>query len=463
MKYLLPFGTHGIRGSAQTAPFTPEHLFALAMALELLLETKALPKTILFGADTRESSPRIKTHLMAGFSQSTQILDALIIPTPSLIKTLNNNSFIGCGIMITASHNPAHDNGLKFFLQNGYELTKEDEQTLQRLFDSCFLAHEAKAHKNLSTHYPQAFEEYLAGLTQHFPPHFLKGISVGLDCAHGATITYAPQIFRHFGANVTAINTMPNGKNINKNCGSTHPASIQKLVTNKKLSYGFAFDGDGDRVIAVNAQGKIKNGDDILFLLAKNSELNSEQKAVGTIMSNSALKKELGTYNIHFYTSNVGERALLDILEKQNATIGAEPSGHVILKKHLLASDGIFAALAILDTALTTNNPLLTTFPHHPHALKNLHVSKKIPLSTPELANIIESFKQMYAEFNILVRYSGTEPLLRIYVEKETEEQAELLATELTHALTVEFFKLTHPQSVKTKKLPQEKLLQRTA
>lgn len=463
MKYLLPFGTHGIRGDAQSAPFTPGHLFALAMALELLVETKELPKTILFGSDTRESSARIKTNLIAGFSQSTRILDALIIPTPSLIKTLNNNAFIGCGIMITASHNPAHDNGLKFFLQNGYELTKDDEQTLQRFFDSCFLTHATKAQKNSATHYPQAFEEYLSSLNQHFLPHFLKGISIGLDCANGATITYAPQIFRHFGADITTINTSPNGKNINKNCGSTHPASIQKLVTNKKLSYGFAFDGDGDRVIAVNAQGKIKNGDDALFLLAKNSTLNVEKKAVGTVMSNSALKKELNSHDILFYASNVGERALLDVMEKQDAMIGAEPSGHVILKKHLLASDGIFAALAILDTALATNNPHLNTFTHHPHALKNLHVSKKIPLNTPELANIIEAFKQMHTGFTILVRYSGTEPLLRVYVEKETEEQAKHLAAELTHALTIEFFKLTQHQAVKTKELPQEQLLQRIA
>lgn len=436
MKYLLPFGTYGIRGNAQTHPFTPKHLKTLGQAIELWLCHKGWSKTILIGSDTRASSPRIKHELSAGFSQDAHIYDAQVIPTPGVIALLKKHPEFSCGIIITASHNPAHDNGIKIILRHGAEFTINDQQQIQGFFNACFLPQAYMPTREAQyTIYTTAFSEYITKLRKNFAPRFLSGISIGLDCANGATSNYAPELFESFGARVITINASPNGQNINKHCGSNDPSALRSLVIEKKLSCGFAFDGDGDRVVAIDHQGVIKDGDDLLAILTSNPTRKQRGPIIGTIMSNSNLENALAQHNQTFIAANVGELEVIKAMETHQSNLGGEPSGHIIMREYLMCSDGIFAALATLDAALMTNNMKLTSFKHQPHALKNVSVSQKISLETPQLQSILTKYKELATKNTLLVRYSGTEPLLRILLEANSYELANTLVNNLAQEL----------------------------
>ena len=451
MKYHLPFGTHGIRGPADRPPFTATHLSALGTALELFLSKNNQPARILIGLDTRESGPRILDGLLRGFSHLVTVCNAGVIPTPTLITLLTQKPEFNLGIMITASHNGAHDNGIKFFLQHGTDLNKSDEQRIQDLFDLTF---SETPHKNALScsvsAYPSAYAEYLAHIQPHFAPKFLAGITVGLDCAHGSASTYAPDIFTHFGATVVAINNSPNGTNINAACGSTHPENLQNLMLAQKCMVGFAFDGDADRVVAINHAGKIKDGDDLLVMLASANAQTEKTVIVSTKVSNSALGNALHTHNAVLISSDVGEHAVVEQMKKHNAPIGSEPSGHIVIRKHLMASDGIFAALCVMQAALARNNLALTTFEHNPHALENIRVAEKIPLAHPALAAVLASFTQTFPAAFQVVRYSGTESLLRVYVEAETQDHARFCASILADQLSTSIQTLSSPENAES-------------
>ena len=448
MKYQLPFGTYGMRGIATAHPFTKEHLKALGMAIELWMNHNNWPQTVLIGSDTRASSPRIKQDLCAGFSDSLKIFDAQIIPTPGIIGLLKEHPEFGCGIVITASHNPAQDNGIKLFLRHGQEFQPKDQKQIQFFFDSCFDASpETLPAFAQKTTYSNAFNEYFAKIKEYFPPLFLSGLSIGLDCANGATSEYAPLIFEYFGARVTTINTSPNGNNINEKCGSNETNDLKNLVISNNLSYGFAFDGDGDRVIAISDEGKIKNGDDLLFIISSNPN-RKRMPVIGTTMSNSNLKKALRSTNQTFYSSDVGEFEVIKTMEKHKSNLGGEPSGHIILKEYLMCSDGIFAALATLNAALITKNQHLSSFTHQQQAQKNIVVPKKIPLETPELHTIIQRHLELAGENKLLIRYSGTESILRILLEAETIEQAESAIHNLACELTLAINELSQERNI---------------
>jgi phosphoglucosamine mutase len=457
MKYQLPFGTHGIRGNAQQVPFTKKHLASLAQALELFIETKNIPKGIIIGYDTRTSAPFIKTTLCKNFTQALSIADAGILPTPALIQTLKKNPSFGLGIMITASHNPAQDNGLKFFLQGGVEISKEDEIRIQNLFDQSFLQPIDEAQTKSTNHsYDYSFELYFTQIKKKFAPRFLSGLHIGLDCANGATSSYAPIIFRHFGAKVTTINTSLNGSAINKDCGSNHPDQIKALVIANKLFCGFAFDGDGDRVVAINSHGMLKNGDDLISIIATNPIRKKQGPVIGTVMSNSGLKKHLSKNNLTFEACNVGESEVVKSMLKYQSNLGGEPSGHIIIKEYLLASDGIFAALAALDAILLTNNLSFTSFDHQPQLSKNISTPIKVQLNLPEIKTIIENYKSSYNDAQFLIRYSGTEPLLRISVEASTTQHAAMLLHTLSLDLSTAITQLTKNKSEKKQQTDKE-------
>lgn len=452
MKYDLPFGTHGIRGAAHEAPFTQTHLQALGKALEELLQEQKLPPSILFGMDTRASGPHIKRQLSSGFSEAVTCFDANILPTPALIVLLTHDASIGCGIMITASHNKASDNGIKIFLQNGRELSKEHEQRIQTLFDEHFSQSKAVAHSLATINpYPSPYAIYLEHILPHFKPNFLSGLTIGLDCAHGSASVYAPTVFEHFGAMVTTINASPDGKNINEKCGSADPESLQNEVLKRNLQVGFAFDGDADRVVAVDKNGTLKDGDDLLVLLLAD---DPEPHSVSTKLSNSALKKTLQNLNCNLILSDVGEHAVIEQMNAWHTNLGAEPSGHIIIRKHLMSSDGIFAALSVMDAALGQKNLALETFRHYPHALYNLPVAEKIPLTHPDLARILAETKTLHPDIVTLVRYSGTENLLRIYTEAEHQNEANALAAHLALSFSKTITRLLDQQTIK--EIPQE-------
>lgn len=449
MKYQLPFGTYGIRGNANTHPFTPKYLKALGCAIEILLHHKKLPLKILIGADTRASSPRIRNELCAGFSQDIHILDAGIIPTPGVMALIKKHSEFGCGIIITASHNPAQDNGIKIVLQHGNELTAYDQNLIQNFFD---IAREAPLQASVlgaeHTPYAAAAREYEIHLKKHFAPRFLAGTSIGLDCANGAVSEYAPAIFEYFGARVMTINASPDGKNINRDCGSNSPSALRNFVLKHKLSCGFAFDGDGDRVVGIDAQGNIKNGDDLLFTLATNPTRKRQGPIVGTTMSNSNLARAIAQLHRPFVAANVGELEVIKTMNTHGANLGGEPSGHIIAREYLMCSDGIFVALATLDAALMTNNMNLVSFHHQPQVLKNVTVTQKVALENPKLTAILEKYQLLLGKNTLLVRYSGTEPMLRILLESETLEQAQTYAHSLAQELIAAINDLaTTPQS----------------
>jgi phosphoglucosamine mutase len=455
MKYQLPFGTHGIRGNANLPPFTQRHLRALGQALELFLEIKSLPKHILFGSDSRESATRIKRFLSEGFSSATTIQNANELPTPALKHILKKNIEIGLGIMITASHNPAHDNGLKFFLQGGDEFTPEDETRIQNLFSEIFsnkYPHQGSLINE--TLYPSAFLTYFTQIKKKFAPQFLAGLHIGLDCANGATSQYAPAIFQHFGAQVTTINAKPNGLNINNNCGSNHPDQLKALVLVNKLFCGFAFDGDGDRVVAISSHGALNDGDDILAIIASNPTRKKRGPVVGTIASNSALKKHLQKNNLEFLASNIGEHQVIKTMNTHGSNLGGEPSGHIIIREYLMASDGIFTALALLDAILLTNNFSLSSFEHYPQYSTNIPTPIKPPLSTPELKKIIDEYNTKHPECSILVRYSGTEPVMRISAEAPTMAQATALTQEMSAKISNTIAQLTEQNTLATTAQP---------
>ncbi|MBM3894029.1 hypothetical protein FJ366_00295 [Candidatus Dependentiae bacterium] len=457
MKYKLPFGTHGIRGNSSLPPFTQRHLHALGQALELFLEAKKFPKTILFGSDTRASCPQIKQFLSQGFSSTTHIQSAQNLPTPALIQILKKNLEIGLGIMITASHNPAHDNGLKFFLQEGKDLSTDDENLIQSFFSISFSSpypYQESFYKE--SLYPSAFMEYFTQIKKKFAPQFLNGLRIGLDCANGAISEYAPVIFKHFGAQIYTINTKPDGQNINKNCGSNHPDELKALVLVNKLFCGFAFDGDGDRVVAISSTGELNNGDDILAMIATNPIRKKQGPVIGTIASNSGLKKYLEKNSLSFLASNVGENQVIKLMHEHSSNLGGEPSGHIIIKEYMMASDGIFTALALLDSILVNNNFSLSSFEHYPQASKNILTQIKPPLSTPELKEIIDSFTEIYPQSSILIRYSGTEPLMRISVEAPTMDEAATISQQLETKITTILKDLTKKTSAPNVELKNE-------
>jgi phosphoglucosamine mutase len=431
------FGTDGIRTTVGTSPFTMNELIRLGSALGLWIEKKYGPHAqILIAHDTRASASFVKAALKTGILlYQVHIYDAGILPTPAVCQLLTHHQDIVCGIVISASHNPYQDNGIKIFDGSSGKLTTLDAQLISRFFHEQH--NQVISYHSFGTDifWPFAREQYITNILAHFPAQLLTGIKIVIDCAHGATSTIAGEIFEKLDADIVVLNNNPNGVNINHACGSEHPAHIQQAVLDHQAHIGFAFDGDGDRLVAVNRYGNLKNGDDILALLVTHPRYEQEQGIVGTIMTNQGLALFLHEHRKILLRTPVGDHHVTEQLKKDNLLLGGEQSGHIIMRDYLPTADGIFAALRLLEAVIIHNNWELTTFMRCPQILINVPVTIKKKLTENPCAQIIADHEALLSHGRLIVRYSGTQNLLRVMVEAQDSQVAQTVGTQLAQAL----------------------------
>lgn len=428
------FGTDGIRGRVGIVPFTHAHLIQLGTAIGTwIINTYGDDAQVVIAQDTRESASFMHATLQSSMLLfPLHIHDAHIITTPMLCALLKNDPTIDCGIMISASHNPYYDNGIKIIGKNGHKLSTSQELVITDLYNQ---NNKSEAYTQFGTrsNLTNAVYKYIEYLSQFFPSQFLSGTNIALDCAHGATHAIAPAVFSHFGANVILHNAQPNGRNINNQCGSTYPSYIQEAAMNSRAHIGFAFDGDGDRVIVINHKGEICTGDDIIAHLMHNDCYKNTSTVVGTIMTNYGLEEYLTKQNCSLIRTNVGDREVGHALTIHNLIIGGETSGHIILRDYLDTGDGIFTALRIAQTALTINNWDIRHFNAYPQYILNLPVLHKPLLHEEPYQTLITKYQKSFTDGRIIIRNSGTESIVRIMVEASTEQLAHTVAQEIAY------------------------------
>ncbi len=429
------FGTDGIRGEANTF-LTPELAMNLGFAFGHYLtknKQKGKPKVVL-GTDTRVSGYMLRSCIFAGLTSMGVNIDFIgVLPTPG-VAYLTRKLKADAGIMISASHNPAKDNGIKIFSNDGYKLPDEVEEEIEQMMDN---VEELKKYRKPGDEVGKfRYSEDDFYLYQDFLLSTidtdLKGMKIILDTANGAAYRIAPRVFYELGAEIVAINNIPNGTNINVKCGSTDMGILQKVVAGYNADLGLAFDGDADRLLAVDNYGNMIDGDKIMAIIAKNlkekGKLNKD-KIVATVMSNMGFHKYMEKNNIAVEKSNVGDRYVLQKMLEQGLNIGGEQSGHIIFLDYNTTGDGILTALqltAVLKEKGKTLHSLTKEIEEYPQALKNVKVLNEKKNNWSKDEEIIKFIKQKEEELHgkgrILVRTSGTEPLVRVMVEAETHE-----------------------------------------
>ncbi len=437
------FGTDGIRNTIGSSPFTNKELHALGGAIGAWLSQRyPTSPFILLAHDTRVSCSWVKAALQTGLlMHPVRIFDAEVLPTPAvskLLQTLKSQGMpISVGIIISASHNPFHDNGIKIVTVDG-KLSQNDELALSKLyyeqFTDCCASHMHGHPRGIAQSLVAIQEGYIHAIEKFFPEKFLEGKKILLDGANGAASWLAPKIFQRLGASVMTINNSPSGMNINDKCGALHPEQLQGAVLLHKADIGFAFDGDGDRVIAVASNGEVKNGDDLMAILTQHPTYN-QKRIVGTIMANAGFETYLKGQGKELMRTPVGDKYVAEAMAAQSITLGGEQSGHIILGDYLNTGDGIFAALRVCQTLIHINDWSLNTFTKYPQASTNISVQDKKDLTITPLADIIAATKAQLPEGRIVVRYSGTEPLLRIMAEAPSQEEAQQVVNSLSQQL----------------------------
>tara|TARA_B100000941_G_scaffold168020_1_gene119764 strand:- start:1173 stop:2504 length:1332 start_codon:yes stop_codon:yes gene_type:complete len=419
------FGTDGIRGTVNQGNITGEKFFKFGLASGTYFKNQKKNKQIaIIAKDTRLSGYTLEPALVSGLvSGGMHVFTLGPLPTNGLAM-LTKLMRANMGIMITASHNPYYDNGLKLFGPDGMKLSDQIEKKIEKLID-------AKNTKQLTNpkllgrvkRLEDGNEKYIKILKKNFPKNFnLKGIKIVLDCANGASYKAAPKLLTDLGAKVISIGITPNGLNINDKCGSTHPIRIKSAVKNYKAHVGISFDGDADRIIMCDEKGKIINGDQIIAMLAKRWKLKKILKGgvVGTLMSNYGLEKFLKKEKIKFLRSKVGDRYVKEKMKKFNFNLGGEQSGHIILGKFATTGDGLLVALEVLFSLRKKKkaSKLLNVFRPLPQILENVFVKDKNIINNLKTKNAIKKANRiMGSQGRILVRKSGTEPKIRIMAE----------------------------------------------
>ncbi len=428
------FGTDGIRGKAHQYPLDPPTMFALGEALAHRLNQKR----VLMGMDTRESGPDIARALSAGIAAGGGRAAYIgVIPTPG-VAYLCRTSDAEAGISISASHNPYDDNGVKIFGHDGmkipdaYEEQIEDEMRIIRRDDVSIPSLELREDQKL-------IEKYQQFLVSGVAPNALRGMKVVLDAGNGAAYRIAPEIFRRVGADVRVIHDQPNGRNINENAGALHPERLANVVVDAKANFGVAFDGDADRAIFVDDAGRVRDGDEIIYLWAHHLKA---KRIVTTVMSNFGFERQLERDGIELLRAQVGDKYVLELMLEQGAVIGGEQSGHIIDLTVHTTGDGIHTALVFGELLQQARKPFskLTTFDPMPQILLNQPVTSKPPLeSLPKYqAAIRDAQADLGDSGRILVRYSGTENKVRVMVEGPDEERIKKTAERLRDTLRQE-------------------------
>lgn len=439
------FGTDGVRGKYGEGFLTDENIAKLGYCAGTVLKKKraACPSPrVLIGMDTRYSSERILSELSRGIAAAGVAVDtAGVIPTPAVSFLVEKKKYLA-GAVISASHNPWRDNGIKFFSDKGEKLSDAVESAIEKRF---FSAAVPRLRKNLSFVCNDASEilanEYKNALKKSIKGN-LRGLKIVVDCANGSTSHLAREVFLSAGAEATILNAEPDGRNINKNCGSLHPEVMQRAVLKYGADCGVAFDGDGDRAVFCDERGRYINGDQIIggyAVYLKKKGCLTHNTAVVTVMTNFGFMKKMAEEKIKVLVTPVGDRYVRDEMKKSGAVIGGEQSGHIIFGKLAKTGDGMLTALQVFS-AMSATGQKLSEFAGfikiYPQILLNVRVAQKIPIEEmPALKKTIEEEeKKLSGRGRILVRYSGTEPLLRIMVEGPSRREIEKIAARLKKA-----------------------------
>ncbi len=435
------FGTDGIRGKFGEAPITPQFALALGFAAGKVLKQIRQNKKpiVVLGKDTRLSGYILESALQAGLNAAGVYVHLLgPLPTPA-IAHLTRALHADAGIVISASHNPYFDNGIKFFSNEGKKLSDELQHAINQELDKELLI-EDTANLGKSVRVKDANGRYIEFCKSTFPYHFdLRNLKIVVDCANGAAYSVGPAVFRELGAKVIALNDSPDGVNINENCGSTHPEGLQKAVLEHQADLGVAFDGDADRVVMVDKHGQLVDGDHILYILATQAK-QRPAGIVGTVMSNMALELALAKAEVPFVRAGVGDRYVLQALEQNDWVIGGEPSGHILTLDKSTTGDAIIAALQVLTVMVEQDqslDALVADLKLFPQVLVNVRLAQKMdPYAVPALVDAFaRAEKQLDGRGRLLIRKSGTEPVIRVMVEGDDLDEVTTLANQLADAV----------------------------
>ena len=441
------FGTDGIRGRVGEGVITPTFIMKLGWAVGRVLGSSDNGHSkVLIGKDTRISGYMFESALEAGLSAAGVNSNLLgPMPTPG-IAYLTRTLHAQAGIVISASHNPFDDNGIKFFSAEGTKLSDAIELAIEAELDKDFTCVES-SQLGKAERIDDAAGRYIEFCKSTVPLGMsLKGVKVVLDCAHGATYHVAPCVFEELGAAVTTIGTSPNGLNINDGYGSTHPAALQKAVVEQGADLGIALDGDGDRVLMVDHKGDLVDGDELLYIIAC-SRFDEEQLnggVVGTVMSNLGLEVALSDAGIAFKRAKVGDRYVMELLQNDGWCVGGEGSGHIICLDRTTTGDGIVSALQVLYAMHKSGKSLRdikSGMKKFPQILINVKVSGSVDIggSSSIKAAVADAEQQLGQRGRVLLRPSGTEPLVRVMVEGENEDEVKQVASQLAQVVEREF------------------------
>ena len=436
------FGTDGIRGVANIYPMTTEIAMQVGRAIAFQVKGQSKRHRIVIGKDTRLSGYMIENALAAGIcSMGVDVLLVGPLPTPG-IAFITTSMRADAGVVISASHNPFQDNGIKIFSSNGFKLSDEYEADIEELIFSQKMAalRPVADEVGRARRIDDARGRYTVFLKNTFPQKFnLDGMHIVLDCAHGATYGVAPHVFEELGAKVTTFGVNPDGRNINKDCGALHPQHMAEVVRQIGADIGLALDGDGDRLIVADEKGRIIDGDHVMAICA--AELMKQRKLkkktlVATVMSNMGLEVAMQQMGGRMVRTSVGDRYVVEEMRKNGYSFGGEQSGHLVFLDHITTGDGNLAALQLLAIMKKQRKPLselATVMESFPQVLKNVRTSSHIDVShIPQFSTTVLKMEQKLGDSGrILVRPSGTESLIRVMIEGQDESMIEAMADEL--------------------------------
>jgi phosphoglucosamine mutase len=436
------FGTDGIRGRVGSEGMSPEMAMKLGWAAGMVLK-QVSNAPVIIGKDTRISGYLFESALEAGFAAAGVDVRLLgPMPTPAIAYIAKTFGAVS-GVVISASHNPYYDNGIKFFNGEGRKLNDELEQAIEAMMDEPLICVPSQLLGKVSRINDAAgrYIEFCKSTMEH--GYRLNGLKIVVDCANGATYQVAPHVFSELGAEVIVIGNTPNGLNINDGVGATDPAALQRSVLREKADLGIALDGDGDRLILVDHTGAVLDGDDILFIIMSGQDV-PVKGVVGTVMSNMGLENYCRKQGIDFYRTPVGDRHVMEKLISEGLNYGAEPSGHVLCLDKIPTGDGIVSALQVLSVLVKRKvglNALKQGFIRYPQELVNVRLAKKIKaLDDARIVTAIaEAEAQLGKDGRLLIRLSGTEPLIRIMVEGRDAVQVRQIVTQL-ESLVIEVY-----------------------
>ena len=431
------FGTDGFRGEANKG-LTVDHAFQAGRYLGHYY-SRGRRARILVGKDTRLSSYMFEYALAAGLTASGADVHLLHVTTTPSVAYVTRTEGFDCGIMISASHNPYYDNGLKLINANGEKMAEEMTDRIEAYLDGLLPAPPFAVRDAIgrAVDYAAGRNRYIGYLIS-LAAYSCKGVKVGLDCANGSTWMIAKSVFDALGAQTHVIHNAPNGTNINENCGSTHISGLQELVKSRGLDVGFAFDGDGDRCLAVDEKGNLVDGDRILYIYAaymKSRDKLTTNTVVSTVMSNMGLGRALEAARIDWLQTQVGDRYVYECMRRGGHLLGGEESGHIIFSKYATTGDGVLTAIKVMQAMLAQKTPLsklAEPVRMYPRALKNVRVrDQEAALSAPAVQAALKNAREALKDGRVLLRKSGTEPVVRVMAEAPDEEACRRWAEEI--------------------------------